>query len=111
VVIAAIVVNGTETSWFGIAAPLAILTWFVGSVLLGIAVYRAGVMPAWVGIVLPFATAFAIVGSNAGTSAIIGVFQIVVGLRVARAVGAESPVRLRQPAPAPSVPAPHHPAP
>ena len=93
VVISGIVVNGEETSWFGVAAPLAILTWFVGSVLLGIAVKRAGLMPAWVGIVLPIATALAIIGSDAGTSALIGAFQIVVGLRIARAAGASATLR------------------
>jgi hypothetical protein len=88
IVISGIVVNGAETSWFGVAAPLAILTWFVGSIVLGIAVRRAGVMPGWVGIVLPVVTLFAIIGSDAGTSALIGVFQIVVGLRIAQAAGA-----------------------
>ena len=88
VVISGIVVNGEETSWFGIAAPLAILTWFAGSVVLGVAVHRAGLLPRWVGIALPIVTAFAIVGSDAGTSALIGVFQIVVGWRIVRAAGA-----------------------
>ena len=93
IVISGIIVNGEETSWFGVAAPLAILTWFVGSVLLGIAVTRAGVMPIWVGIVLPIATAFAIVGSDAGTSALIGAFQVFIGLRIARAAAAGAPLR------------------
>jgi hypothetical protein len=93
IVISAILVNGAETSWFGVGAPIAILTWFVGSVLLGVAVHRARLMPAWVGIVLPIVTAFAIAGSEAGTSVLIGVFQIVVGLRIARANAASAPLR------------------
>lgn len=93
VVISGIIVNGAETSWFGIAAPLAILTWFAGSVVLGVAIRRAGLMPGWVGIALPVVTAFAIVGSDAGTSALIGVFQIVVGLRIVRAAGAGAALR------------------
>lgn len=85
VVIGAIVVEGAETSWFGIGAPVAILTWVVGSVLLGVATRRARVLPGWVGVALPIATAFAIVGSDAGTSALLGVLQLVVGLRLVRA--------------------------
>lgn len=101
VVISGIVVNGAETSWFGIAAPLAILTWIVGTIVLAIAVRRAGLMPGWVALLLPVVTVFAIIGSDAGTSVLIGVFQVVVGLRVARAAGASatSP-RTARPAPA-----------
>lgn len=85
VVITGIIVAGEETSWFGIGAPLAILTWVVGSVLLGLAIRRAHVMPRWTGVALPLVTIFAIVGANAGTSVLIGAFQIVVGARLARA--------------------------
>ena len=93
IVISGILVNGAETSWFGIGAPIAILTWFVGSVLLGVATYRARVMPTWVGIALPVVTAFAIVGSEGGTSVLIGAFQIVVGVRIAQAAGASATLR------------------
>jgi hypothetical protein len=94
VVIAGIVVNGEETSWFGIAAPLAILTWFAGSVMLGVAVRRVRLLPAWVGIGLPIATLLAIVGANAGTSVLLGAFQLVIGLRIAGAssAGASRPL-------------------
>lgn len=85
VVISTIVVTAEEPAWFGVAAPLAILTWFVGSVLFGIAIRRAGVMPGWVAIALPLVTLVAIVGAELGTSALIGVFLIVVGLRIAAA--------------------------
>jgi hypothetical protein len=87
VVIATIVATGEEPSWFGVAAPVAIFTWFAGSVLLGIAIRRAAVVPRWVGTVLPIVTAFAIVGSEAGTSVLIGAFLIAVGTRLARAAG------------------------
>jgi hypothetical protein len=93
IVISGIVVNGAETSWFGVAAPIAILTWFVGSVLLGVAVHRTRLMPTWVGIALPIVTAFAIVGSEGGTSVLIGAFQLVVGLRIAEAAGASATMR------------------
>ncbi len=84
VVIAGIVVNGGETSWFGVGAALAILTWVVGSVLLGIAVRRARVLPDWVAVALPVATCFAIVGADYGSSVLIGAFQLIVGLRIVR---------------------------
>lgn len=87
VVIATIVATGEEPSWFGVAAPVAIFTWFAGSVLLGIAIRRAAVVPRWVGTVLPIVTAFAIVGSEAGTSVLIGGFLVAVGTRLARAAG------------------------
>ncbi|MBW3653834.1 MAG: hypothetical protein KY433_09640 [Actinobacteria bacterium] len=92
IVISGIVANGEETSWFGVTAPIAILTWVVGSVVLGIAIRRARLLPGWVGIALPVATLFAIVGSDYGTSALIGVFQIVVGLRIAGTAEAAKPV-------------------
>jgi hypothetical protein len=95
VVIAGIVVNGEETSWFGVTAPLAILTWFAGSVLLGVAIGRAGVLPRWIGIALPVATLFAIVGSDYGTSVLIGALQLAVGLLIG--VLPSPPERRRRP--------------
>ena len=88
VVITGVIVNGEDTSWFGVAAPLAILTWLLGSVAFGVAIRRAGVLPGWVGTALPLVTMVAIVGSEFGTSALIGVFLIVVGRRLATATGA-----------------------
>jgi hypothetical protein len=96
VVITGIVVNGEETSWFGVGAPLAILTWVVGSVLLGVAISRAHVMPRWTGVALPLVTVFAIVGANAGTSVLIGAFQIVIGGRLARASSSARATELRR---------------
>lgn len=95
VVISTIVVTGEEPSFFGVAAPLAIFTWFAGSILLGIAIRRAGVLPGWVGGVLPVVTLFAIVGSEAGTSVLIGLFLIVVGTRLAGAATAAVPALSR----------------
>ena len=94
-VISTIVVTGEEPSFFGVAAPLAILTWFVGSVAFGVAIRRAGVLPSWVGVALPVVTAVAIVGSEGGTSVLIGVFLIVVGARLATAAGAGAQPPLR----------------
>jgi hypothetical protein len=93
VVIATIVVTGEEPSWFNTAAPLAIFTWFAGSVLFGIGIRRARTLPGWVGIALPVVTLFAIVGSEAGTSLLIAAFLVVIGRRLARASsGAIEPV-------------------
>ena len=85
VVISGIVVNGGDPPWFGIAAPIAIATWFAGSVLLGIATRRGGLLPKWVGLALPIATLFAIVGADYGSSALIAAFQLIVGVRILRA--------------------------
>lgn len=90
VVIAAIVAAGQETSWFEPTAPIAILTWFIGSVLLGIAIRRARLMPGWVAIALPVVTLFAVVGASLGTSVLIGLFQVIIGLRIARAAEART---------------------
>jgi hypothetical protein len=87
VVISGIVAAGEETSWFGIGAPLAILTWFAGSILFGIATRRAGVLPGWIGIALPIATLFAIVGADYGTSVLLGTLQLFIGVRILRATG------------------------
>ena len=91
VVIAGVIVNGEDTSWFGVAAPLAILTWILGSVAFGVATRRAGVLPRWAGTALPLVTFLAIPGSEFGTSVLIGAFLIVVGMRIARATGAAAP--------------------
>jgi hypothetical protein len=91
VVIATLVANGGDGPWFDVAAPLAILTWFVGSIALGVAIRRAGQMPGWVGIALPIVTLFAIATAEYGTSVAIGVFLIVVGLRIAKATRAGTP--------------------
>lgn len=97
IVIAGVIVNGEDTSWFGIAAPPAILTWILGSVAFRVATRRAGVLPRWVGTALPLVTLVAIAGSEFGTSALIGAFLVVVGSRIATAAGAAAP---RVPAPA-----------
>jgi hypothetical protein len=94
VVIAGIVVNGGETSWFGVGAPLAILTWFAGSIVLGVATRRAGVLPSWVAWTLPPATLLAVVGADYGLSAILGAFQIVVGARILGAGRSSLPGRV-----------------
>lgn len=95
VVISTIVVTGEEPSWFGVAAPAAIGTWFIGSIVFGIALRRAKVMPGWVGPLLPVVTLLAIVGSNAGTSVLIGAFLVVACGRIAAAASASGggPVR------------------
>lgn len=85
VVIGTIVVTGEEPAWFGIAAPVAILTWFLGSIAFGVAIRRAGVLPRWAGVLLPIVTLFAIVGSEGGTSILIGVFLIEMGRRAVSA--------------------------
>lgn len=82
VVISTITITGEEPSWFGIAAPAAILTWFVGSIGFGVAIRRARQLPSWVGAVLPVVTLLAIVGSEAGTSVLIGAFLLIVGRRL-----------------------------
>lgn len=102
-VICTILVEGGDGPWFDTAAPLAILTWIVGSVVLGVAVRRAGLMPAWVGIALPIVTLLAIAGSPYGTSVLIGVFLIVVGSRMVRAATAGVPFASATRGPAPSV--------
>ncbi len=87
VVISTILVTGEEPSWFGVAAPLAILTWFAGSVAFAVAIRRARVLPGWIAIVLPLVTAFAIVGSEGGTSVGIAAFLMVIGVQIRNATG------------------------
>lgn len=89
-VITTIAATGEEPWWFGIAAPVAIFTWFAGSIAFGVAIRRARVLPGWVGAVLPVVTLFAIVGSEAGTSLMIAAFLVVVGRRLVRATSAEA---------------------
>jgi hypothetical protein len=88
VVISTILVNGGDGPWFDIAAPVAILTWFVGSILLGIAVHRAGLLPGWVGAGLPIAMVMAIVPAALGSSVVTGAYLIAVGAGIVRAATA-----------------------
>jgi hypothetical protein len=88
VVISAILVNGGDGPWFDIAAPVAILTWLVGSILLGVAVHRAKLMPGWVGAGLPIAMLLAIVFAELGSSVLTGAYLIAVGAGIARAARA-----------------------
>jgi hypothetical protein len=53
------------------------------------------VLPGWVGIALPLVTMVAIVGSEYGTSVLIGTFLIVVGARIARALDQTASARAR----------------
>lgn len=92
-VVVTILVNGGDGPWFDVAAPLAILTWFVGSLLLGLAIRRAQLMPAWVGVGLPIAMLVAIVPAALGSSVATGVYLIVVGAGIARAASGGAPRR------------------
>lgn len=67
---------------------MAILTWLVGSILLGVAVRRAGLMPGWVGVGLPIAVILAIVFAELGTGVVTGAYLIAVGAGIARAARA-----------------------
>lgn len=93
VVISTIVVTGEEPTWFNAAAPAAIFTWLIGSIVLAVAIRRARILPVWVAVALPVATLFAIIGSDYGTSVLIGALQLVTGLRILRASDATAPGR------------------
>lgn len=67
---------------------MALLTWWVGSILLGVAVRCARLMPGWVGAGLPVAMILAIAFASLGSGVVTGAYLIAVGAGIVRAATA-----------------------
>src|SRR3712207_4931750 len=53
-------VQGEEPSFFAVVAPITNLLWLAGSIVLAVSLYKAGRVPRWVAIALPFTQVFAL---------------------------------------------------
>ncbi len=72
-------VQGEDPSFFVVVAPITNLLWLVGSIVLSVSLYKAGRVPRWVAIALPFMQVFALPLSAIGGSIVTGAFWLTVG--------------------------------
>ena len=77
------VVNGEDLAIFNLLAPLCLLAWLAGTVLVARALKRTGVVPVAVAHALPFAQVVTIALSFVGGPMLTGAFWLVVGSRMA----------------------------
>ena len=73
-------INGQDLAWFPIVAMLANALWLVGSVMLGVSLWRAGRVPRWVAVLLPVSMPVTLLGSQLGSGLPVGAFWVVVGV-------------------------------
>ena len=72
-------INGQDLAWFPAVAGLANLLWLVGSAMLGVSLWRAGLVPRWVAVLLPISMPVTLVGSQLGSGLPVGAFWVAVG--------------------------------
>jgi hypothetical protein len=72
-------VNGQDLAWFPAVAVVANGLWLVGSVVLGVSLWRARRVSRWVAVLLPVSMPVTLVLSQAGSGLAVGVFWVAVG--------------------------------
>ena len=72
-------VNGEDLAWFPAVAVVANALWLVGSVTLGISLWRAGQVPRWVAVLLPISMPVTLLFSQMGSGLVVGAFWVAVG--------------------------------
>lgn len=73
-------INGQDFSWFPAVAVVANALWLIGSVTLGVSLWRAGRVPRWVAGLLPVTMPLTLVTSQLGGGLGVGAFWVAVGL-------------------------------
>lgn len=76
-------INGEDLAWFPPLAGVANLLWLVGSILLGVSLWRAGRVSRWVAVLLPVSMPLTLVLSQLGSGLPIGAFWVTVGALMA----------------------------
>lgn len=76
-------INGEDLSWFPAVAALANGLWLVGSIILGISLWRAGRVQRWIAVLLPISMPLTLVLSQLGSGLPIGAFWVAVGALMA----------------------------
>lgn len=71
-------INGEDASFFPVVASLTNLMWLGGSIALAVSLYRAGRVPKWVAIALPFTQVFALPLAAVGGGLVAGAYWIAV---------------------------------
>ena len=72
-------INGQDLAWFPVVATIANGLWLVGSVTLGVSLWRARLVPRWVAVLLPVSMPVTLVGSQLGSGLPVGAFWVAVG--------------------------------
>jgi hypothetical protein len=72
-------VNGQDLAWFPAVAVVANALWLIGSVTLGVSLWRAGRVPRWVAVLLPISMPVTLVLSQLGSGLAVGAFWVAVG--------------------------------
>ena len=72
-------VNGSDLSWFPMVAVVANGLWLVGSVMLGVSLWRARRVPRWTAVLLPVSMPMTLVLSQLGSGLVVGLFWVAVG--------------------------------
>jgi hypothetical protein len=72
-------INGQDLAWFPAVAVVANALWLVGSVTLGVSLWRAGQVPRWVAVLLPISMPVTLFLSQLGGGLVVGAFWVAVG--------------------------------
>ena len=72
--------NGQDLAWFPAVAIVANALWLVGSVTLGVSLWRAGTMPRWIAVLLPVSMPVTLFFSQLGSGLFVGAFWAYLGL-------------------------------
>jgi hypothetical protein len=72
-------VNGEDLAFFPAVAMAANALWLVGSVVLGVSLWRAGRVPRWVAVLLPVSMPVTLVLSQMGSGLLVGTFWVTLG--------------------------------
>lgn len=76
-------VNGEDLAFFPAVAMVANALWLVGSVVLGVSLWRAGRAPRWVAVLLPVSMPVTLVLSQMGSGLLVGAFWVTLGALMA----------------------------
>ena len=73
-------INGQDLAWFPAVAVVANALWLIGSVTLGVSLWRAGRVPRWVSVLLPVSMPVTLFLSQLGSGLFVGAFWAYLGL-------------------------------
>lgn len=88
-------VNGEDLAAFPAIATVANALWLVGSVMLGVSLWRAGRVPRWVAVALPGSMPVTLVLSQMGSGLVVGAFWVALGAMLATGTLARREARAR----------------
>ena len=72
-------INGQDLAWFPAVAVVANALWLIGSVTLGVSLWRAGQVPRWIAGLLPVTMPVTLFLSQLGSGLVVGAFWVALG--------------------------------